>query len=441
MLRILAILFVVSIFIPVEFYVMLGSMRMEAYRVVLAGALLYAMVNFRATLQQADLVDILLLGSTGFVFASIWGNHGLAKAVESTGLYAVETLGAFYLARLFITTPQRFYQIHQWFIVILAFLSLFTVYEAFSHHRILHDIAHSITGHEGLDPRLSTVAYVRSGIMRAANLFEHPILYGTLTAIFFPFAMLLALRCWRWGDLAKIVGLLVSMALTLSSAPFLSLIFQALTAVVVKFWNSARQFWVSIFFAGLAGSVLIGAFSNRGFFGILISYLTLNPNTGYFRIMQWDFTADDIADNPILGIGLIAPGMHDWTRPYWMEWMGNSIDSFWLLLILQHGLFALLLLLLACLYIIFRILNLLHHHDEHTRWLVTAWLLSFTSMIFIGFTVDYFGKLQPMFFFMLGAIGWAQHVDLWNRQAEKLASTGTFTDTGTAINRIDNDQS
>jgi hypothetical protein len=46
-----------------------------------------------------------------------------------------------------------------------------------------------------------------------------------------------------------------------------------------------------------------------------------------------------------------------------------------------------------------------------------------------------------MFFFMLGAIGWAQHVDLWNRQAEKLASTGTFTDTATAINRIDNDQS
>ena len=31
------------------------------------------------------------------------------------------------------------------------------------------------------------------------------------------------------------------------------------------------------------------------------------------------------------------------------------------------------------------------------------------SLILIGFTVDYFGKIQPLFFFVLGSIGWANN--------------------------------
>lgn len=434
MLRIIAILFMISIFIPVEFYTMLGSVRIEAYRIVLGFALLYALFNFRLALQRADLVDILLMALTGLVFASFWHNHGLQKAVESTGIFAIESLGAFYLARLFINSPQRFYWVNQTFITVLALLTIFTLYEAFSQHRILHDIAERITGHQALDPRLYTHYYIRGGIMRATSLFAHPILYGTLMAMFFPFAVLLVWRYRKLGSLANLGGLVTSMILTLSSAPLLSAIFQALTGILVKFWNNARQFWMSVFFGGLGVALLIEALSNRGFFGILISYLTFNPNTGYFRILQWQYTADDIADNLIMGIA-----HHDWTRPYWMEWMGNSIDSFWLLLILQHGLFALLLLLLACLYAVFHTLNLTHRHCDQHRWMVTAWILSFMSLILIGFTVDYFGKLQPLFFFMLGAIGWAQYYPLWNRQAEELESADDFTNTDTTDNSKNDD--
>ncbi|QTR47119.1 hypothetical protein J9253_04035 [Thiothrix litoralis] len=429
MLRIIAFLFIVSMFIPLEFYVMLGSIRLEAYRVVLALALLYALFNFRQALQQADVVDVLLMALTGLVFASFWHNHGLQKAIESTGIFAIETLGAFYLARLFITTPQRFYWVNQTFITVLALLTVVTFYEAFTQHRILHEIAEKITGHQALDPRLYTHYYIRNGIMRATSLFAHPILYGTLMALFFPFAILLVLRYRTTGHVLKLGSITASMILTLSSAPLLAIIFQGFTAILVKFWQNARQFWLSMFFGGLATALLIEAFSNRGFFGILISYLTFNPNTGYFRILQWEYTADDISDNLIMGIA-----HHDWTRPYWMEWMGNSIDSFWLLLILQHGLFALILLLLACLYTVFNTLNLAYRHGDQHRWMVAAWIMSFMSLILIGFTVDYFGKLQPLFFFMLGAIGWAKYYPLWNRQAEELAMAGHSVDTDTPAN-------
>lgn len=404
MLRAIGILFLLSLFIPAEFYLMLGGLRLEVYRIVLAIALLYTLFNLRQVQQGADIVDVLLLAMTIVVFTSFWYNHGIAKALESTGIFALETLGAFYLARLFIDSPQRFYFFNQFFITALALFSVFTVYEAFAQQRILHEWAELVTHQQALDPRLYTETYLRGGLLRATSVFEHPILYGTLLATFFPFAVMMLWRYRQGLDAVKLAALTVSMFLTLSSAPLLAVVFQVFSGILVLFWNGARHFWVALLFAGLSGAMLIETLSNRGFLGILIATLTFNPNTGYFRMLQWQYTSDDISNNWLLGIA-----HHDWTRPYWMEWMGNSIDSFWLLLILQHGLFALLLLLGACFYSVFHVLNRIHQYPVTYRWMVAAWLVAFLSLLLIGFTVDYFGKLQPLFFFMLGAIGWVNY--------------------------------
>jgi len=154
--RLLAILFVLSIFIPVEFHVLLGTLRLESYRIVLAITLIYAFINIRQILEQADLIDILLfifiiLASTSLIY-----NHGLKDGIESSGILIIEILGAFYLARLFVKTPKNYYQINIWFATILAFLLVFSLYEAFAKHRILHEWAKVITGNDSLDYRLYT---------------------------------------------------------------------------------------------------------------------------------------------------------------------------------------------------------------------------------------------------------------------------------------------
>ncbi|MEZ5476989.1 MAG: hypothetical protein R3E95_05740 [Thiolinea sp.] len=131
-----------------------------------------------------NITDILLFGLIGLSFASFWYNHSLQKAIESTGLYALETLGAFYLARLYINSPQRFFNFNKIFIIALTALTALTVYEALAQHRILHELAERITGNQSLDFRLYTHYYIRGSIMRATSVFQHPILFGTLTAIF-----------------------------------------------------------------------------------------------------------------------------------------------------------------------------------------------------------------------------------------------------------------
>lgn len=404
--KILAILFVFSIFIPVEFHMLAGSLRIEAYRVVLGLSLIYAFININQILKKADIIDVLLFAFTLLASASLIYNHGLQKGIESSGILIIEILGAFYLARLYITTPKNYYQINMLFATILAVLLIFSLYEAFAKHRILHEWAKAITGHDSLDYRLNTHYYIRMGIMRTTNLFAHPILYGTIGAIFFPFIVLLVFFKFKISNLIKSIAILIGMVSTLSSAPLLAVAFQSMTAVLTRFWAGGKRFWIGASFVLLSSFMLINAVSNRGFFAILISYLTFNPVTGYYRMLQWEYTMDDIANHPLFGIGL-----NDWTRP---DWMNSSIDSFWLLMTLQHGIIASSILFFVCLYAVFHMLNRLHKFHPATRWMVKSWILAFMSLILIGFTVDYFGKIQPLFFFVLGSIAWARNAPKLN---------------------------
>ncbi len=399
--RILAILFVLSIFIPVEFHVLAGSLRLEPYRIVLALALIYSFINIREILNKSDIIDVMLFAFALLASASLIYNHGLQKGIESAGILIIEILGAFYLARLFITTPKAYYQINIWFGTILALLAVIALYEAFARHRILHDVSTMITGHNSLDYRLNTYYYIRMGIMRTTSVFAHPILYGTIGAIFFPFILLLAVYKFKLSNLIKAAAIFIGMVSTLSSAPLLAIAFQSMIAVITRFWAGGKRFWIGFGFIALSGMILIDLISNRGFFKVLVSHMTFNANTGYYRLLQWKYTMDDIADHPLFGIGL-----NDWTRP---SNLNVSIDSFWLLMTLQHGLIASFLLMFLCLYAVFHMLNKLHKFHSATQWMVKSWILAFMSLILIGFTVDYFGKIQPLFFFMLGSIGWARN--------------------------------
>jgi len=73
-------------------------------------------------------------------------------------------------------------------------------------------------------------------------------------------------------------------------------------------------------------------------------------------------------------------------------------------------------------------LNRLHTHHTATRWMVKSWVLAFMSLILIGFTVDYFGKIQPLFFFVLGSIGWARNAPKLNQILNRMTLISRLKD-------------
>ncbi|WKL39822.1 O-antigen ligase family protein (plasmid) [Sinorhizobium meliloti] len=75
-----------------------------------------------------------------------------------------------------------------------------------------------------------------------------------------------------------------------------------------------------------------------------ISHFTFDAQTGWYRLAIWEFGSASVLNHPILGIGLT-----EYARP---SWMGSaSVDNFWLLIAIRHGIPAVVLMLGSCLWL------------------------------------------------------------------------------------------
>ena len=173
---------------------------------------------------------------------------------------------------------------------------------------------------------------------RVQGSFEHPILFGL-------FCALAVTNFWYLfrDNLAKrlsLTGLAIFMTLmSMSSAPLLSVITQLGMIVWEKI---SKANWKLLGVLSVIGYVVIDLLSNRTPVQVLISYATLNPATAANRLHIWTWGTQNVAANPIFGIGL-----NDWFRAPWM--VSGSVDNFWLLTAMRYGLPAVIFLIIAVL--------------------------------------------------------------------------------------------
>jgi hypothetical protein len=67
---------------------------------------------------------------------------------------------------------------------------------------------------------------------------------------------------------------------------------------------------------------VVDLLSNRTPFHVFVTYLTFSVETGYARIMIWNWGIAEVMRHPVFGIGLA-----EWERPLWKS---GSMDNFWL---------------------------------------------------------------------------------------------------------------
>jgi len=144
-------------------------------------------------------------------------------------------------------------------------------------------------------------------------------------------------------------------------------------------------------------TILIVAHPNP--LGLLFNYLVFDPQTAYYRLLQWQCVGGDvIMDSPIIGAGL----SDDWVD--YCE-LSPSIDSLWLLMAKQYGIPGSLLMfftwIVACsssVSIADDSLNL----TKQERQLGFVLNIIVGLMIYIGFTVFYWGTVYILVMFLLG---------------------------------------
>lgn len=385
--KISVMLFLLALTMPTYTSFAAGSMRLTLYRVLLIVTIFPCAVRLFSGQLKLLPADILI------VFGSVWAaltlvyHHGAGEGLETGGIFIVESLGAYLLARTAIRSERDF----QGFVAVMLLLVFVllpgTLVEALTNRNLFGQSP------SGMDMRL--------GLHRARGPFDHPIVFGVFVASVFGMGWFYFPRAEKPIGMPRIFrasGILCATIASVSSG--------ALTAVIVQLlliaWNylagGIRKRWRLFLYLLALVYVVIDLLSNRTPMKVFLTYLTFSTHTAYNRLIIWEWGFHhNVLENPLLGIGL-----NIWTRPPWMH--STSMDNFWLVLMVRHGFPCFLPIAAGGLYILFA--GARRAGSVGLGSLQKGWTITMIGLIVAGSTVHFWNALFAYFFFILGAGAW-----------------------------------
>lgn len=384
-------LFFFALGMPIIFY--LGSVRLSPYRLVLIATFIPCLFAWLfGSVGRIRLPDIFIL------MAAIWGAivlvhvHGVEAGLQPAGIFVIETLGSFLLARRYIRDVFAFQRMVRWLVVMVLVLLPFAVYENVTGSPILIQLFGQIFDVHAIAPKQP-----RLGLARAQAIFEHPILFGVVCSSAF------ALSYYVMGARTRLAGRFITglVAITvftsLSAGALLSVAVQSILIGWDKLTVRVVRRWVILGAITIAAYIVVETVSNRSAFEVFISYLTFNADQSYMRIHIWHYGTESVIRHPIFGIGL-----NEWERP---EWLPGSIDNFWLNTAVTYGVTGLFFLGGAFFSVCFglaRLRNLSFQIAEFRKGLV----ISLCGIAVAICTVHLWNASYVLFIFLLGSGMW-----------------------------------
>jgi hypothetical protein len=383
----MVVLFIAALLPPI--YLDVFGTRLSFSRIFLLLAIVPLLIRLLSGQAGRLMVtDYLMLMYCGWVAVTYTYHYGTTR-IGLSGITIVEQLGAYLVGRVLIRNVRDYSIFIRIFFIVLLILFPFALFEVFTGKNIWADL---------FDPFFSVhvkgwSAYGRMGLERVMSGFEHPILYGLFCS--------LGMANFFYVYQPKIFKALAMMTFTvgmtfmsLSSAPLMAVASQALMIT----WDKAtRGRWVLLAVLVIVAYVTVDALSNRTPVTILISTLTFNPLSAWVRVAIWDYGSAAVLANPIMGIGL-----EDWPRPFWVT---SSVDNFWLLISMRHGIPAVGLLLGALAFHLAAVLRVKNLSPELKRYR-TGYVLALLCVYFTLCTVHIWGGMSSFVFFYIGAGLW-----------------------------------
>ena len=309
---------------------------------------------------------ILLAGSSTGGFSSL----------SSAAAESMEFLFSYIVGRAFFFQPAAL----DTFIRVLKFLTItvivIAVFENISGHWIAHETAAAVFGTSPLTP------VFRGSTIRATSTLDHPILFGVFCGLVSAILLL-----WEQKALRRIFfsGIcLMGCILSQSSAALMSFVLVLAAYSYDRLMRATPARW-TIFWGVLGagfGAVFVLSEHPIGWF---ISHLTLDPETGYYRILIWNAALDRISQSPLTGYAL---------ELFNENILDSTVDCVWLVEALRFGIPASAFLLSANLAAIWptgRIKpSVPLNFDERMNFAFTIVLLMF---MFTGITVHFWNYM------------------------------------------------
>ena len=385
--------YLVALVIPISFS--LGSIHLSPYRAFLLLAMIPALVKF---LMDRE-IKVILPDVAAFLYAA-WGivtiytGTGPLGGPEAAGSMFIETFGAYLLARVYVRDADSFRAFAKWLLFLVLLLLPFAMYEAVMRRPIILETV-------GKFFRTHTIAYVeeRLNMRRAQGPLEHPILFGVFCSTAFGLTLYtIRPRISRFGRAIRAGLVALATFFSLSAGAYLAVVGQLFFAAWDRFVTFTPHRWRILMGLCVLAYVTVDLISNRTPFHVFITYLSFNTGSAYNRILIWDFGLAEVWRHPILGMGLF----NDWERPWWMK---GSIDNFWLLRTMRHGIPGFIFLATVVLSISIR-LSKFKTQDPVVDSCRRAILSTLGGLWIAMITVDLWSGTYTYFWFLIGTAVW-----------------------------------
>jgi hypothetical protein len=382
------VLLLLAIALPPDLSAQVGSFRMSAYRFALIAFFLPSVYTvFLSGKQIASKTDFLIVLHALWVLIALIFYAGTAQGIESGGIYAIECLGSYAVARAYAKTDHDVSYIVRWVLVLVGVLLVFAIAESLTGNHFIRQASRTLLGGAPLpyiEPRL--------GLHRAFTSFDHPILFGIFCA------SMVGLTFYLFEDRSRpnrkylaTITLCAGTFFSLSSGAFAAAGAQCALIAYDQFTRGIKNRWGMIISALALSWITISLASSRSPIKVFLTYFTFSPGTGYNRLRIWEYGSAEVKRNPIFGIGL-----GEWERPEWM--ISSSMDNFWLATTVRYGLPAFVFLASAVLVQA----NAVANNSKANSAFAKGWLFSIIGLCLAGVTVHYWNALFCVFCFILG---------------------------------------
>ncbi|MEO1045706.1 MAG: O-antigen ligase family protein [Pseudomonadota bacterium] len=321
------VLFFYSLLLPPEIFFEISGFRFYAFRIVEFALFPVVLIQMLQGRIRINIVDLLNIFSAAWLVISFSVIHDFMFAIESGASLAADALIAYFLARCSI---RNLADLRLFLTVIIPGVSLASamlVIESLGGKLLLRPAVAEILGSREVGA-FGLRNEKRLGFLRAYGPFYHPIMAGMFLTSLLPLYML-AMKPGR----TKIVGIASSLGalFSFSSSAFLGVATISGLYGYERLCRVVRELsWPLLVMVAFVILILLHFFSQDGLIAVLNRYLLLNPSTGYYRTLIWQYAGAEALANPVFGIG-----RNEWLRPLWMG--SNSIDAHFLLLAVKNG--------------------------------------------------------------------------------------------------------
>ncbi|WP_157215848.1 O-antigen ligase family protein [Flavisphingomonas formosensis] len=405
--------FLIVLCTPITIAGYVGGVLITPYRVYVMILFPYMLFKFFTDKSiKPGPADLLVFVYSAWTIMCVVNN--IEDGVQRAGQYFLETVCAYLLARVTIRSMDDLLHVVKLIFYFSLVAFILAVPEAITRKKFIMDTTSAMTGMHYA--QYAEGADVRLGMRRPQAFFSNTILYGLFCASCIALVWYTAKdKMTRWFRFAILAA---ATFFSLSSGPLLAMNVQLLMIFGEYVTRGVKGRVPITLTLGAIATVVMNVTTNSGIVGFIVNHLTFNSASAFNRILIWNWGVFNIQQHPIFGLDA-----DNWVRAPFMK---PSCDNYWIVITMLGGLPALSFLILAILTTMWKFAKI------DTRRLPpiysqfrTGWFFAYIAFAFTGFSVMFFGGIQPLFFFMLGIGGSA--IPIYQRMLRNSQRAGVGT--------------